>query len=239
MKGLIGKGFVGNNLLEQTDFDFVYDSKNIKEIRGKEFDLLVVAAPSAVKWLANKEPAKDLESINSLIMNLKSCKAKKVIHISTIDVYKNPINVNENSIIETDGLCPYGLNRYYLENVIKNNFSTLTIRLPALFGNGLKKNFIYDILNNNCLELTNKNSTFQLYYIKHLWKDINYALNKNISLLNITSPPITAEFIANVFGIYFNHTTAPIVNYDVKSLYKRYSKKHIVKDLKEYETSNI
>lgn len=239
MKGLIGKGFIGSNLLEQTDFDFVYDSKNIKDIKGKEFDLLVIAAPSAVKWKANQEPEQDLQMINNLIINLKSCKAKKVIHISTVDVYKNPINVDENTEIELDGLQPYGKNRYYLENIVKNTFSTLTIRLPALFGKGLKKNFVYDILNDNCLELTHRDSKFQLYYIKHLWKDINWALSKNISLLNITSSPMTAKDIANVLGVYFNYTDAPVVNYDVKSLYKRYSKYHVIKDLKEYETCHI
>lgn len=239
MKGLIGKGFVGGNLIEQTNFDLIYDSKNISDIDGKEFDLLVIAAPSAVKWKANQEPEQDLQMINDLIINLKSCKSKKVVHISTVDVYKNPINVDENSIIDTDGLCPYGLNRYYLENVIKNTFSTLTIRLPALFGKGLKKNFIYDILNDNCLELTNKNSKFQPYYIKHLWKDIAWALDKNITLLNITSDPMSAKEIAKVFSVHFNYTDAPVVNYDVKSIYKRYSKKEVIKDLKEYETSNI
>lgn len=239
MKGLIGKGFVGSNLIEQTDFDLTYDSSNINEIDGKEFDLLVIAAPSAVKWKANQEPEQDLEMINNLIDHLKKVKSKQVVHISTVDVYKLPINVDENTEIELEGLHPYGKNRFYLEEFIRDNFSTLTIRLPTLFGKGLKKNFIYDVLNDNCLELTNKNSKFQPYYIKHLWKDITWALSNNITLLNITSCPMTAKEIAKVFGIYFNYTDAPVVNYDVKSIYKRYIKKEVIKDLKEYETSNI
>lgn len=238
MKGLVGKGFVGGNLIEQTNFDLTYDSSNIDEIDGKEFDLLVIAAPSA-KWKANKEPEQDLEMINNLIDHLRKVKSKQVIHISTVDVYKTPVNVDEDSKIELNGLHPYGKNRFYLEEFIRDNFSTLTIRLPALFGKGLKKNFIYDILNDNCLELTNKDSKFQLYYINHLWKDINWALSKKLSLLNITSYPMTAQKIAEVFSVYFNYTDAPVVNYDVKSIYKRYSKKEVIKDLKEYETSNI
>jgi len=232
MKGLIGTGFVGGNLLEQTKFDYIYNSKNIQDIKGKEFDLLVIAAPSAVKWLANKEPEKDLNSIKDLIKNIKSCKAKKVIHLSTVDVYKSPIDVYETSEIKKEGLCPYGANRYFLEKSIRFNFNAITIRLPALFGKGLKKNFIYDILNDNCLELTNKNSTFQLYCINHLWKDINYALREKMPILNITSDPMTAQEIASVLGVYFNYTDAPVVNYDVKSLYKRYSKEEVIKDLK-------
>ena len=39
---LIGyTGFVGMNILQQKPFMFLYNSKNIEEIKGKEFDLIV------------------------------------------------------------------------------------------------------------------------------------------------------------------------------------------------------
>lgn len=221
-KALIGNtGFVGSNLINQNKFDLFYNSSNISTIDGKELDLLVLAAPSAVKWKANQEPEQDLQMINDLINHLKNVKAKQVIQISTIDIYKNPFNVDENTPIETEGLHPYGKNRFYLEEFIRNQFKNhLVIRLPALFGEGLKKNFIYDLLNNNCLELTHKDSIFQFYNLNNLWKDINIALNKSISLLNITTEPTSAEEIAKeVLDIEFNNITEkPPVNYDVKSI---------------------
>jgi len=159
--------------------------------------------------------------INDLINHLKKVKAKQVIQISTIDIYKNPKNVDENTKIETEGLHPYGKNRFYLEEFIRKQFENhLVVRLPALFGEGLKKNFIYDMLNNNCLELTHKDSIFQFYNLDNLWKDINIALKNNISLLNITTEPVSAKEIAReVFQIKFNNITEkPPANYDVKSI---------------------
>ena len=44
--GLIGHtGFVGTNLKEKYFFDKEYNSSNIKEIEGEQFDLLLCAAP--------------------------------------------------------------------------------------------------------------------------------------------------------------------------------------------------
>ena len=76
------------------------------------------------------------------------------------------------------------------------------------------------MLNNNCLELTHKDSIFQFYNLDNLWKDINIALKNNISLLNITTEPVSAKEIAKkVFEIDFNNVTEkPPVNYDVKSI---------------------
>lgn len=59
--------------------------------------------------------------------------------ISTVGVYKNPNGVDEDTPIDTDGLQPYGQNRYYLEQFIQDNFDVTIIRLSGLFGNGLKK----------------------------------------------------------------------------------------------------
>lgn len=147
MKALIGyTGFVGNNLTS-TQYTHQYNSKNINDIIGKEFNQVVCAGVRAEKFLANAYPQQDLESIKALIEVLKQVKCKQFILISTIDIYKSPKNVDENTSIEQDGLHPYGANRYYMEEFVRNNFDDyLIVRLPALFGKGLKKNFIYDII---------------------------------------------------------------------------------------------
>lgn len=67
--------------------------------------------------------------------------------ISTIDVYKNPVDVNEDVPIDTENLNSYGLNRYYLEKMIEDSaLDALIIRLPGLYGKNIKKNFIYDLI---------------------------------------------------------------------------------------------
>ncbi|PIW94303.1 MAG: hypothetical protein COZ86_01730, partial [Candidatus Moranbacteria bacterium CG_4_8_14_3_um_filter_41_13] len=136
-------GFVGSNIVNQKSFDFKFNTSNINDILEKELDLLVIAAPSAVKWQANKEPGKDLETINNLITIISKVQAKKVVYISTVDVYKTPNNTDEDTLINPEENHPYGKHRYYFEEFIRKNFKNhLVVRLPGLFGQGLKKNFI-------------------------------------------------------------------------------------------------
>lgn len=49
--------------------------------------------------------------------------------------------------METRGLRRYGKDRLWLENKVSDSFDSLVIRLPGLYGKGLKKNFLYDYIN--------------------------------------------------------------------------------------------
>ena len=149
MNALVGyTGFVGSNLYEAGSFDAVYNSKNIREAYGTNPDLLVYAGLRAEKYLANNEPAKDMELIIEAEKNIHKINPKKLVLISTIDVFKTPSGVDERTTIDTDGLHAYGYNRYQLELWVRENYpNALIIRLPGLFGRNIKKNFIYDFIN--------------------------------------------------------------------------------------------
>lgn len=148
-KALIGyTGFVGSNLSCQENFNYKYNSSNIEEIREKKFDLIVSAGTYGEIWIVNRDPVKDLENIQYLIDQLKKVQTKKFVLISTIEVYDNPVDVDEDSKISTERLQAYGKNRLYLEDFVKDKFEDYHIcRLPNLFGNNLKKNFLYDLFN--------------------------------------------------------------------------------------------
>ena len=79
---------------------------------------------------------------------LSTVKAKHFILISTIDVYSSFIpSPDESSIPDETRQDAYGKNRYQLECWVRKHFpSSLIVRLPALFANGLKKNFIFDLM---------------------------------------------------------------------------------------------
>lgn len=148
-KILVGyTGFVGSNIYEAGRFDAVYNSKNIKEAFGLNPDLLIYAGLKAEKYLANNEPRKDLESIVQAERNISEINPKKLVLISTIDVFMVPRDVNENSEINPENLQAYGYNRYLFEAWVRKNYpDALIIRLPGLFGKNIKKNFIYDYIN--------------------------------------------------------------------------------------------
>ena len=149
MKALVGyTGFVGSNIYDAGDFDAFYNSKNIQEAYGTEPDLLIYAGLRAEKYLANNAPEKDMELIYQAEENITKIAPKKLVLISTIDVFKNPLGVDENSDIDTENLHAYGLNRYRLELWVREKYpDALIIRLPGLFGKNIKKNFIYDYIN--------------------------------------------------------------------------------------------
>jgi hypothetical protein len=246
-KALIGfTGFIGNNLLMQTEFEYKYNRKNIFDAENEEFDLVVCAAPSAEKWKANIEPERDLHAINNLINSIENMRTKQFVLISTVDVYMNPFNVYENTPMELTGLHPYGKNRYLLEEFVRHNFQDhLIIRLPALFGFGLKKNFLFDLLNDNCLDWTDCNSEFQFYNLAHLWHDMNLAIQNSIKTINITSEPISANQLAlSCFNLDFrNRTEKPPVKYNVKSKHEyiyggangyMYEKRTIIQEIYEF-----
>ena len=148
MKVLVGyTGFVGSNLLENISFDLCFNSKNISDSFGLNPDLLVYSGIRAEKFLANKEPEKDFQIIEEAIENIKKINPKQIVLISTVDVYPNPIAVDENTEINLDVVQPYGKNRLYLENWVASNFEDyLIVRLPGLFGKNIKKNFIFDLI---------------------------------------------------------------------------------------------
>lgn len=148
MNALVGyTGFVGSNLHAKGDFDAVYNSRNIEDAYGSHPDLLVYAGLRAEKYLANHEPEKDLAQIRQAEENIERIVPQRLVLISTIDVIRTPKDVDETTPIEENGLQAYGLHRYYLEQWVRSyDENALIIRLPALFGQNIKKNFIYDYI---------------------------------------------------------------------------------------------
>lgn len=148
VKSLVGyTGFVGSNLNASEAFTNVYNSKNIEEAYGTKPDLLIYAGVRAEKYLANAYPEKDLEVVKEAFENIKRIQPKKLVLISTIDVYKEPNGMDEDAVIDIEDLHAYGLNRYYLEEWVREEFKDcLIVRLPGLYGQNIKKNFIYDYI---------------------------------------------------------------------------------------------
>jgi nucleoside-diphosphate-sugar epimerase len=209
MKAIIGHtGFVGSNLIHQSQYDYFYNSKNIAKIVDKTFDILVCSGAPATKWIANQKPEEDKQNIQYLIDCLRRVRAKQVILISTVDVYISPREVTETTPIILEGLHPYGKHRRELELFIEHSFESLIVRLPGLFGKGLKKNIIYDFLHNNLLDNIHRDSLFQFYNLEHLWQDIQTALSLNLKLINLATEPTSVKEVAEiVFNLNFEHKT--------------------------------
>lgn len=247
---LVGySGFVGSTLLKQQKFDSLYRSTNIEDIKGSKFNLVVCAGAPAQKWLANKDPVRDAEVIDNLISCLDEIECEMFVLVSTVDVFKDPFNVNEDTPIDTHNLHAYGLNRYRLEQFVQKKFSRhLIVRLPGLVGPGLRKNIIYDFHNNNDISKIESRNVFQFYPMVNLWSDITKSIDNNIKLVHLTAEPISVAQIAkDGFGFTFDIQQASnIVSYDMRSKYAlifggtndyQYTSKETVQAVRHYAQS--
>ncbi|MBI2037827.1 MAG: NAD(P)-dependent oxidoreductase [Candidatus Magasanikbacteria bacterium] len=245
---LIGyTGFVGGNILDQKSFDFLYNSKNIETIAGKKFDVVVCAGVPAVKWLANKEPENDRAIIKKLTDNLEKIEAKKFILISTVDVYPATKKINEDCVIDTQILQPYGKHRRQLEEFISQRFDSLIVRLPGLFGRGLKKNPLFDLMQGNFTYIHPEN-TLQFYNLAYIWKDINKSLENNLKVVNFVTEPVALKVRAEkTLKTHLPDNPAPPTqSYDISTKHAAlwgntnsylYSKKQVLEDIKTFISS--
>ena len=142
--------------------------------------------------------------------------------ISTVDVFGKPVSVDESNAVETEKLHPYGYNRWRLEQFVQKQFANaLIVRLPGLVGPGLKKNIVFDFLNDNNVHNINAQDVFQFYPMVHLWNDISKCLEHGLNLVHLTAEPLNVARIAKeAFGLYFENTLPrPAIHYDFRSLH--------------------
>ena len=176
MDFLIGStGFVGSNLAAQHAFDGRFHSTDVEEAFGKKPELLVYAALPAEMFLANRDPAADLRRAERAMENIRAIAPKACVLVSSIAVYPDTHGMDENSPIDPKELSAYGANRLALEKWVEENVEDhLVLRLPAIFGKGLKKNFLYDYIHRipamlseaKMAELSRREPVLEQYYLQ-------------------------------------------------------------------------
>ena len=123
--------------------------------------------------------------------------------------------------------------------------NSLIIRLPGVVGTGLKKNIIFDLLNQKSIEKIDSRNIYQFYPVDFLWQDINFALEKKIELIHLSSEPISVRDIClKCLGKDFlNHLNKKSVLYDFRSIYAKerigksyyyYSQEEVINAIKNY-----
>lgn len=247
---LIGcSGFVGGSLQRQARFSELYRSSNANQMRGKSFSICVCSAAPAQKWIANQNPFADRETIDILIDNLTTLSCDIFVLISTVDVFRSPRGVTEDTNIDEEGLYAYGLHRRILERFVESNFSNyLIVRLPGLVGPGLRKNAIFDLHNGNNLHALDSRGVFQFYPMFNLWYDIQIALKERLKLVHLTAEPISlAEASTMGFNKVFDHVLPnPPAMYDMRTCYAelfggtghyQYSRRESIQAIRAYAQS--
>ena len=220
-------GLIGSNLYTQYKSSHkyidLYNSKNIAKIKKDiTYEIVFCAGLPAEKWKANKHPKKDKVNTLKLIKNLQKINTKKLVLISTID-----INFKHN----------YGKNRKLFENFVKDKFKEyLILRLPAVFGPGLKKNIIFDLINKNELNKIYLNDKYQWYDLLNLKKDITKIKKNKKRIHEFYSEPIETKEIINLFKLdYVFEKRMPPTIYNFKPSTGYFNtKKNILKGIKKF-----
>ncbi|MBR0814675.1 NAD-dependent epimerase/dehydratase family protein [Bradyrhizobium diazoefficiens] len=213
-------GFVGSNLARGARFSHRYNSSNFRQMRDEQFDTIVCAGVSAAKWKANLDPASDWEQISALIAELATIRARRFILISTVDVYPDTsLPLDEAADIGGENHA-YGTHRLRLEEFVAGTFERFSIvRLPALFGPGLKKNALFDLVSNHEIDRINPNGIFQWYPVGKLLNDLTIIERADLQRVNLVTEPIPLRAI---WERYFPQheipdVTAPGAQYRLRS----------------------
>ena len=270
---LVGStGFVGGNLLAAYPFDAAYHSTDVQNGFGRDNGLVVYAGVPAAMYLANADPAADLAVMAAARENLRRLAPKKVVLISSICVFADSRGKTEADEPTPEGLAPYGANRLQLERWVREDWpDALIVRLPALYGKGLKKNFLYDLhtitpallrpdkyrqlaaeselvrigyedagngfyklsgkadpaalrawfaaASFNALAFTDSRSVYQFYDLARLWRDIRTALDADLRVLHLATPPLSAARVYEAFTgkTFTNHLPGAPFDYDLRT----------------------
>lgn len=205
MKVLIGStGLVGSTLKETIDFDYEFNSKNIHTFEQAVPDgcELWLSCLPATKWLVNKNLKQDMENIMKILTIIKYKTYSRVILISTIDVYNDSPMLCDESYKPNFGGLSYGNNRLMFEYLVdkfltKDDYKIY--RLPALFNNKIKKNVLYDLINDNNVTSINRNSYFQWYNLNNLHKFISETCETERTVFNVFTEPLKTLEIIELF----------------------------------------
>lgn len=238
MKALIGHtGFVGSNILKKADFDLLYNSENISDIHNQNLQMLVCAGAPGSMAEANKNKNFDRQNIDELVKSISKSRSQRLILISTIGVFEDFSAFNDETSEDFEMALAYGANRRYLEESIKNSATkTHIIRLPSLFGKGLKKNFIFDLLNPVPSFLTIEKFEQLEFLISHEDKkllkfyEINLEtgfFNLNRKLLNVSSTKDRLVRVLNDMrstSIFFHSHKTTYQFYNLNNLWSDISK---------------
>jgi nucleoside-diphosphate-sugar epimerase len=237
---LIGKGLVAKHLLNQFGERVVaqYDSKNIHTLPEREHEIVFCAAPSAKKWIANSDPVTDSKSCNILIENLRKARLEKVILFSTVDVYPDDLASLDEDSHEYSSHA-YGVNRRAIETSLSLSVPCSIVRLPALFGSHLEKNYVFDLMNDNNLSAVRTNTAFQWLDLRRIRECV--AAAERYGLVNYVVEPIsTLEIVSRFFPAKLESIDSSTLGsfYDIKSKHTAsgyfHDKEQVLRDMEEF-----
>ena len=152
-----GGGFVGSaygRLFGRLGISYeIITRANYDSLSGQHCDVLINANGNSKKFLADRDPKGEFDaSVRSVVHSLEDFKADTYVFLSSGDVYPRqdtPDITREDAPIDPVAMSRYGLHKYTAETLVRAIHPRwLVLRMGGFVGPGLKKNAIFDMLNN-------------------------------------------------------------------------------------------
>lgn len=135
---------------------------------NNSFDVCINASGSGNVGYSLENPLSDFEANTIAVFKILDCIKKfqprcKYLHISSAAVYGNPIKLPIKETEELSPLSPYGFHKFMSETICREfhqlfGLSIVIIRPFSVYGNGLKKQLLWDICQK--LDINNKIELF-------------------------------------------------------------------------------
>lgn len=151
-EGFVGSAFV-RLLKSRADIELACVTRsNYGQFAGKLSDVVIEAACNSKKFIADENPVAEFEaSVTHRLNTLLQFPAQLHVHISSVDVYNDltsPETTREDSIVDLRQTSRYGFHKYLAEQLVQHYAQRwLILRLAGMVGSGLRKNPVFDIVN--------------------------------------------------------------------------------------------
>ena len=219
-RALVGwSGFVGGSLDARIAPVARFRSTDVDQLPAADVEEVVCAGAPAEKWRANAEPEADRAGIRRLIDALDASRATSCVLVSTVDVFADSRGVDETTPPDTTQEQAYGRHRALLEEFVRARFAdVLVVRLPGMYGPGLKKNLVFDLVHQPEARFAHEDSTFQFYDVRDLWGHVLLARDAGLSVVNLATEPVTSGEVARAcFGVDYRCDDRPQAAYDLRT----------------------
>jgi nucleoside-diphosphate-sugar epimerase len=183
-----GGGFVGSayiRLFDRLGIECASINRaNYAEHVGRNCDVLINANGNSQKYLAERDPKTEFDaSVRTVVHSLEDFRAGIYVFLSTGDVYvsqERPEVTREELVLDPRQMSRYGLHKFMAESFVRAlHPNWLIIRMGGFVGPGLRKNAIFDMLNDKPVWL-DLNSELQFISTDHAAEIVWTLVNKGI-----------------------------------------------------------
>jgi nucleoside-diphosphate-sugar epimerase len=158
-----GEGYVGSaypRLFEKLGLSHqVITRANYDQFAGQRCDVFINANGNSKKFLADRDPKWEFDaSVRTVLHSLEDFPSDVYIHLSSGDVYpdqSSPEVSREEQAIDPARQSRYGLHKHVAEHLVRSlRPRHIIMRMGGFVGPGMKKNAIFDMLNDAPVWLT-------------------------------------------------------------------------------------